>query len=59
MLVCLTLDKRFVIVFFSCFCLSREGLKDKTYPAMNLSVNGESNGERIAFKSYDHLFKCL
>ena len=41
----------FVIVlfcFFSCFRLypaCREGLEDKTYPAMNSPVNGESDGE--------------
>ena len=48
MLVCIMLDERFVIVFFSRFHLCpacRKGLEDKTYQTMDLPVNGESDGE--------------
>ena len=54
MLVCLALDERFSIAFFLTFSPSplplpvcpgrRKGLEDKTYPAMDLLVHGESDG---------------
>ena len=46
-LVCLALDERFVIVFSHIFVIHRgcsKGLEDETYPAIDSSVNGESDG---------------
>ena len=45
--LCLVLDKRFTVIFSSCFHLRlgrRKGLDDKTYPAMDLPVHGETDG---------------
>ena len=51
MLVCLALDEQFTIVIFSCFCLRlghRKGLEGTTYPAIDLSVCGQSDGIKFA-----------
>ena len=50
MLVCLTLNEWFTIIFYLTFCLHpghRKGLEGKAYPAKNLPFHGESDGANV------------